>query len=246
MTACYRMHSQVQSFSDWVMTFEVLSRVGWLSSLSVSTRKRLLAVAELRRVPAGSTLYRVEDPPGGIYGIAAGFVDVLAAPGPFQMRLVHVASVGWWVGEAAAVSQSERRVELKTRTAVAAAYISAQGLERLALHDPSLWRDIAALTVRHLDTTMLYAASFASADLKLRLLVTLMRIVGPASELRSSLDFPVTQSDIAELTGLSRNTVSRLLGRLAEDRIIERNYRSITINVSRLKVVLGRQSQRVT
>ena len=73
------------------MNHEELSRIGWLGSLSTDTRKRLMSVAELRSIPSGSTLYRMEDPPGGLYGVAAGFVDVLTAPGPFQMRLVHVA-----------------------------------------------------------------------------------------------------------------------------------------------------------
>lgn len=199
----------------------------------------MLDASELRQVDANSTLYGLEDPPGGIYGIAEGFVDVLAAPGPFPMRLVHVASVGWWAGEAAAVTRSGRRVELKTRTNVTAAYISARNLERIARQNPVLWRDIATLTVSHLDTTMLYAASFASSDLKLRLLMTLARIIGPSIDLNNSLTLPLGQSDLAELTGLSRNTVSRLLSKLSQQRCVERHYGSITVDVNRLKALAG-------
>lgn len=223
---------------------QALLRIGWLSSLSEKSRRGLLDASELRHVPANSTLYGLEDPPGGVYGIADGFVDVLAAPGPFQMRLVHVASVGWWVGEAAAVSQSTRRVELKTRTNVTAAYVSARNLERLAGQDPVIWRDVAALTVRHLDTIMLYAASFASTDLKLRLLMTLARIIGPSIELSNSLTLPIGQSDLAELTGLSRNTVSRLLSKLSQQRCVERHYGSITIDVNRLKALVHSSTTR--
>lgn len=226
------------------MAHEALLRIGWLSSLSAKSRRSLLDASELRHVPANSTLYSLEDPPGGIYGIADGFVDVLAAPGPFPMRLVHVASVGWWVGEAAAVSRSGRRVELTTRTNVTATYVSATNLERLAGQDPVIWRDIAALTVRHLDTTMLYAASFASTDLKLRLLMTLARIIGPSIDLSSSLTLPIGQSDLAELTGLSRNTVSRLLSRLSQQRCVERHYGSITIDVNRLKALVHSSTTR--
>ena len=221
---------------------EVFTRSGWLSTLPERKRIALLGASETRVIPAGSTLYGLEDPPGGIYGIADGFVDALAAPGPFQMRLVHVAGAGWWVGEASVVSRSDRRVELRARTNVTAAYIAAPSLERLAHQDPSVWRDIAALTVRHLDMSMLYAAAFASADLKLRLLVTLMRIVGPAIESGGSIHLPLGQSDLAELTGLSRNTISRLLARLSEDRCIERNYGSITVNLNLLKSLLVRHS----
>ena len=219
---------------------EVLTRSGWLSTLPERKRRTLLGASETRLISAGSTLYGVEDPPGGIYGIADGFVDVLAAPGPFQMRLVHVAGAGWWTGEAAVASRSGRRVELRARTDVTAAYIAAPSLERLAHQDPSIWRDIAALTVRHLDTTMLYAAAFASADLKLRLLVTLMRIVGPATDQGGSVHLPLGQSELAELTGLSRNTISRLLASLSDDLCVERHYGSITVNLNLLQSLLAR------
>lgn len=217
------------------MTLEELSRIGWLGSLSAHTRKSFMAVADLRRVPSGSTLYRMEDPPGGIYGIASGFVDVLAAPGPFQMRLVHVAGPGWWAGEAAAASRSGRRVELKARTDVTAVYIAAPSLDRLSQQDQSIWRAIAALTVRHLDLTMLYAASFASTDLMLRLLMALVRTIGSGTELSGTFKLPLGQADLAELTGLSRNTVSRLLAALSAEGCVERHYASLTVNTSRLQ-----------
>jgi DNA-binding MarR family transcriptional regulator len=82
---------------------------------------------------------------------------------------------------------------------------------------------------------MLYAASFASADLKLRLLMAFMRIIGPAMDLRGSLNLPLGQVELAELTGLSRNTISRLLSKLSDDGCVERHYGSVTVNVNRLK-----------
>jgi CRP/FNR family transcriptional regulator, cyclic AMP receptor protein len=229
------MHTEVQSMMTPPKAYEALSQIGWLGTLPENTRRSLLGASELRHVPANSTLYGLEDPPGGIYGIANGFVDVLAAPGPFQMRLVHVASAGWWVGEAATASRSGRRVELRTRTNVTAAYLEARNLERLAGQDPAIWRHIAALTVRHLDTTMLYAASFASTDLRLRLLTALARIVGPAMELGGSCSLPLGQAELAELTGLSRNSISRLLSKLSDDGCVERHYGSVTVNVNCLK-----------
>ena len=220
-----------------------LSQIGWLGTLPKETRNSLLGASELCNLPANSTLYGLDDPSGGIYGIADGFVDVLAAPGPFQLRLVHVASVGWWIGEAAAASRSGRRVELRTRTNVMAAYIAARNLDRLAEQNPAIWRDIAALTVRHLDMAMLYAASFASTDLKLRLLMALVRIVGPAIDLGNSFHLPLGQAELAELSGLSRNTISRLLAQLSDVGCVERHYASLSVNVNCLKSLAEAASQ---
>lgn len=217
---------------------EILLRIGWLSLLPKQVQKNLLDVSEIRNSPAKSLLYSLEDPPGGLYGIVDGFVDVLAAPGPFQMRLVHVAGPGWWTGEAAAVSRGGRRVEVHTRTNATTIYIPAPNLERLGERDPAIWRQLATLTVRHLDLTMLYAASFASTDLVLRLLMALMRTIGPSIELGGTFSLPLGQADLAELTGLSRNTVSRLLSRLSDEGCVERHYASLTVNTSRLQKLI--------
>ena len=217
---------------------EILLRIGWLSTLPKQVQKNLLDVSEIRNSPAKSLLYSLEDPPGGLYGIVDGFVDVLAAPGPFQMRLVHVAGPGWWTGEAAAVSRGGRRVEVHTRTNATTIYIPAPSLERLGERDPAIWRQLATLTVRHLDLTMLYAASFASTDLVLRLLMALMRTIGPSIELGGTFSLPMGQADLAELTGLSRNTVSRLLARLSDEGCVERHYASLTVNASCLKKLI--------
>jgi CRP/FNR family cyclic AMP-dependent transcriptional regulator len=214
---------------------EILLRIGWLSTLPKHVQTSLLDVSEVRSFPEKTLLYGLEYPPGGLYGISEGFVDVLAAPGPFQMRLVHVAGAGWWTGEAAVVSRSGRRAELRTRTNVTAIYIGATSIEALSKRDPTTWRQIAALTVRHLDLTMLYAASFASTDLMLRLLMALMRTIGPGIELGGTFKLPLGQADLAELTGLSRNTVSRLLAKLSEKGCVDRHYASLTVNASRLK-----------
>jgi CRP/FNR family transcriptional regulator, cyclic AMP receptor protein len=238
------MHTEVQSMIAPSKAHEALSRIGWLSTLPKNTRNSLLGACEMRSLAANSMLYGLDDPSGGIYGIADGFVDVLAAPGPFQMRLVHVASVGWWAGESAAASRTARRVELRTRTDVTAAYIGARHLDRLAEQDPAIWRDIATLTVRHLDTAMLYAAAFASPDLKLRLLMALVRSIGPLMDFGGSFSLPLGQAELAELAGLSRNTISRLLASLSDEGFVKRNYGSITVDVDRLKSLVDAAAPR--
>lgn len=85
---------------------------------------------------------------------------------------------------------------------------------------------------------MLYAASFASTDLVLRLLMALMRTIGPSIELGGTFSLPMGQADLAELTGLSRNTVSRLLAKLSDEGCVERHYASLNVNASCLKKLI--------
>ena len=62
------------------------------------------------------------------------------------------------------------------------------------------------------------------------------RIGGTTSD--NSVDFPVTQTDLADATGMTPSHVNRLLQRFREDRLIELRSRTLTItNPARLKVI---------
>ena len=77
----------------------VLARRGWLSRQPKDFRDRFLAAAEFQTAAAGASIYALGDPPGGLYGLAAGYIDVLIAPGPLPPMLAHVAGPGWWIGD---------------------------------------------------------------------------------------------------------------------------------------------------
>ena len=75
--------------------------IGWLAGQPVAFRDALLEAGDVRVMSPGSSIYGLGDPPGGLYGLVEGLVDVLIAPGAWTPMLVHVATPGWWVGEAA-------------------------------------------------------------------------------------------------------------------------------------------------
>jgi CRP/FNR family transcriptional regulator, cyclic AMP receptor protein len=219
----------------------VLTGIGWLSTLPTGVRERFLSVSETRALPAGTVIYALDDPPGGLYGVADGFVDVLIAPGPFAPRLVHVGRAGWWFGEAAAATGTPRRAEVKTRTQVCVVHISAGSVARLAGEEPRLWSHLAALTVYHVDAALALAAALGSDDLELRILATLEQLVAPWAAANESVTLPIGQAELAEIAGMSRTTVVRVLSSLADAGCVERRYRSITVSVSRLREELQRR-----
>jgi hypothetical protein len=62
------------------------------------------------------------------------------------------------------------------------------------------------------------------------------RIVGETKD--HSIDFPITQADLADATGLTPSHVNRILQRFREDGLIELRSRTLTItNPVRLKDV---------
>ncbi len=193
---------------------EETRRVGWLAEQKESLREAMLARTELRERAIGEIIYLQGEPPGGVYGLASGSLNVVAALGPFMPRLVHVARPGWWVGEASMVSRTRTRVDITARAPSVIAVISAAAINDLARQHPDIWRALGRLTVDHMDNALLLAGCLLETDARNRIIGTLLRLSLPTPPDRGPVELPVTQGELAEMAGLSRNPVGPVLREL--------------------------------
>ncbi|WP_198654793.1 Crp/Fnr family transcriptional regulator [Albibacillus kandeliae] len=209
----------------------IFHRRGWLAAQPEPFRNAWMEISELRSVSRGDRLYSLGDPPGGVYGIAEGFADVMTASGYEPPVLAHIARPGWWVGEAAAVTGSPRRVEIRARTDLRVCYVSLRRLEELEEVFPIIWRLLAQMTVLHLDNALMYAASLLKGDARTKLVSTLVRLAGPEMLYEADISIPCSQQDLGEMSGLSRNSIGPAFRALEGDGLIRRGaYGSITYN----------------
>lgn len=193
---------------------EVLRAVrhtGWLAEQPAAFREALLARAELRERAMGAALYRQDDPPGCLYGLATGSLGVVAALGPAPPRLLHIARPGWWVGEASMVSRTQTRVEVTARAPSVVIVVAAAAITELARRDPLVWRYLGLLTVSHMDSALQLAGCALTSDPRDRVIGTLLRLARPAPHLPGPIDIPASQAELAELAGMSRNPVGPIL-----------------------------------
>ena len=114
----------------------IVGRTGWLAERPEAFRSTVLRRATLAHFSAGEAVFRFDDEPGGIYGIAGGIVTMTTAPRTETPRLVHLGEPGTWTGEACFVTREPRRVELR------AAAVERHALQR---HRP----ERAAQVARH-------------------------------------------------------------------------------------------------
>lgn len=220
-------------------TCRILREVGWLARQPDAFVRAIIDAAEVVEAPRGDLLYSLDSSTGGLYGILSGHVEVVVAPGPVEPMLVHLGGPGWWVGEAALVTRTPRRAELRARTDVRALYVPVAGVERIAGKDQSTWRRLSEITVDHMDNALSLATSLATRDLGRRLSMTLMRLAGPLAETSKRVVIPVAQGELGEMAGLSRNTVVRQLSTLKRAGAIESGYGQIVVNVEALRSVLA-------
>lgn len=207
----------------------IVAQGGWLARQPRPWAEALLAQARLRDYAAGDTITALGDAPGGLHCVVKGLADVLIAPGPFPPQLASLARPRWWVGEAAVMSRTTRRLGLIARTDVRMLLVPESAVTALAAEAPETWRRIGEITTAHVDAALLQAASLASSDLKLRLAAVLSRLTGADALCDAVTELPLTREEIGEIAGLSRNTVGRLLAELARDGIIKARYGRLVI-----------------
>lgn len=212
----------------------VLATRGWLSSQPEEFRSAILGRAVLRALSPGDRIYEIDDPPGGLYAVCDGYVDVHLATRSDSPRLVHVAQAGWWTGDAAFLSGTTRRAQLTARTAASVAYVDRDRMLQLCAEDPDASRRVAIITVSMLDHALSVIRAQWSDVPQDRVRAALFRLVGDGllfglGNDRDPVTFPVNRSDIAELSGLSRNAVGPILQDFSSKGAIELGYRRLIV-----------------
>ncbi len=219
---------------------DVVRQVGWLSKLPEPLQDALLARASMREHSKGEAIYLQGDPPGSLYGLVSGSLGVTASLGPAAPRLIHVARPGWWVGEAAMVSQTQTRVEVNARMPSHVLAVGAGAIAELARTTPELWRWLGLLTVSHMDSALKLAGCVLAPKARDRVAATLLRLAEPAPGDGAAIALDITQGELAEMCGLSRNPVGAVLQDLCARGAVECGRRRILVQNLDVLVRIGK------
>jgi CRP-like cAMP-binding protein len=212
---------------------------GWLSAQPSEFRAAILAEAQSFSLADGENIYRLEDAANGLFAVCEGFVNVLIAPHPNAPQLVHVAREGWWVGDAALITDSPRRADLTARTSTRVAYVPREAILRICEVQKDGWRTVAKLTVSMMDHAITIMSAQKIDKPQDRMSAILLALVGQGQLYgrggeTDPVEFPLNQWDIAELAGLSRNAAGNVLRQLQSKGAIELEYRRLKILDRRL------------
>lgn len=216
--------------SKLVEARNLVTKFGWLSRQPTAFRDSLLNRCKLRAFDTGQKLYGLDDRPGGVFGLAEGYVDVLLASGSSSPFLCFIGGPGWWVGEAAAGTGTSRRVEICARTAALAFELPASEFGRITAENPEAWRCFAELTVDHMDNALMLASTMAAENIHDRVASTLYRLAGAYRASDETIELPCTQREIAEMAGLSRNSVGPVMRTLANARLVHYGRGRVSFN----------------
>jgi CRP-like cAMP-binding protein len=202
----------------------IVSEKGWLSERPAPFRAEVLRRTTLARFAAGEVVFRLGDPPGGIYGMVAGIVTMTTAPPTEVPRLIHLGDPGTWTGEACFVTREPRRVEIRAFVDTTMMHLPLGAMDEMAAADPGVARHFARILVDSIDILIRVAHDLQKGDATRRVASVLQRFASIGDD-----PIPLSQAELGVLANASRKQVNAVLQRLAAVGLVQTTYRSVRI-----------------
>ncbi|MCK9544414.1 MAG: Crp/Fnr family transcriptional regulator [Novosphingobium sp.] len=197
----------------------------WLSGLPIARRDAIIRRLTFNSLPAGSSLYRMGDPPNGLFAVLDGRVRLVDYSAAGVELVAVIARPVFWIGEVSVLDGLERPHDAIAATSVRIAHLSMGAILDLASSEPLIWRDIALLSCIHQRMALRNTARIQTLPAIVRLAKFLVSISGGSPG--TSVD--LTQENLAQVIGVSRQRINVLLRQLKDRGLIRIAYRGIDL-----------------
>ncbi|MEA2475951.1 MAG: family transcriptional regulator, cyclic receptor protein [Actinomycetota bacterium] len=205
-----------------------LAKVRLFSELDEETLANVADRAMERNYPRGQIIFSQGDEGGSLYVLLGGLVKVVITGASGDEMLLTTLRAPATFGELALVDGRPRSASVEVGEPARVLIVSRDAWQDLVAAHPqlsdALMRNLASILRRLTDQ----ASDLALLDLPGRVAKMLMRsyeVLGRPS----ALDMRLTQTDIANMVGGSRQSVNQILGHLANRGYIEARGRIIVI-----------------
>lgn len=185
-----------------------------------------------RRYKVGASIYRKDDPAGGLFGLLRGGVALYITTPERGPELGHFLRPGAWFGGAPAFVGGGRQVGFRATRATELLYLPLHAINAIAAADALAWRCFAMIGFLNLEIAMSVSDDLRRRDHAKRLVAMLLHLGGCRQETPAELgpiEIDVGQAELAVLANVARNTAGTSLRRLARAGHIEIAYRCIRI-----------------
>lgn len=211
---------------------ETVLKRGWLSRTPERFQSSVLTQCQPRIFTAGKALFRVGDPPGGMFGLITGGLAIEISPSEQGPSIGGFGTPGAWYGEASAITGQPRRVSLVATRDVHVLHLPLNAIRAIVAEDPSAWRLIALATVIQLDAVVAAYDDLMRRDHDKRLVAILLHLSGCRRSTPSgytSIDVDVGQTDLARMSNVARTTAGVVLRDLELAGFVELSYRRVRV-----------------
>lgn len=214
---------------------------GWFAGQPASLQQIILHRAILLKVPAGKIIYRQGDPPTGLFGICSGRVKFSYTLQSGKEIVAGFGASGMWFGEVSMIDGLPRHHAATAASATTLVQIPRKQFDEIVTKEPALVRNFATLLCNNLRKVLFFHDEVNSQPPLIRLAQLLSLLaqgdVQPGD--KKDIVLEISQSQLASMIGLSRQTTNKLLQHLKERRLIEIQYGAIIVLNARELLRMG-------
>lgn len=222
---------------------------GLLSALPAAAARRVLAGAEMRYAVAGERIFSSGDPADALWICACGAVRLSRRSGNGRRRILRYVGEGGWFDPAGFVLGTQQ-CEADARTYAILLVLRRAEVQRMLAASPEFGRGLLqdlAEQVGSLGAALADDGALPLDALLAKTLAGLLRQHGrplqPEGE-ATRVDLPLTQTELGELIGYSRQRVNAALKRLERRGVVSLHGGTIVVDDARsLSAAAGEDAQ---
>lgn len=206
-----------------VLDLAPLDRVGWLAEQPQEFVDWAARCSRWRDYAAGQFVYHAGDPADGLYGLAAGGIEITFPLLAEEPVIVHRAEIGFWIGDNAELSETPRLVSLRAAVPSRLLHIPTPAIRALLVEHPAHWRAFYRLSARNTARAVAYLSEALALTARARICRRLLTLADGLREAN------ITQEELGHIVGVPRTSLRRCLADLEERGAIELRYRRVGI-----------------
>lgn len=212
---------------------QALPQRGWLARTDAEFRRELLALARPDRYAAGAVIYQAGDLRGDFFVVRAGVVLLHSRFAHPDAILLHMVHPGDSFGSTPALLAHARVATASARTPVQVLRVAGDDLRGLIKCRPEWAGELGRDLLHHCEVAMQAAGDLLIRDTAARCAAVLLRLGGRRWAEDEQADqpshVPASQSEIAMMVNVSRNTLNEVLRVFTERGIVALEYRSVLL-----------------
>ncbi|MCL6416481.1 Crp/Fnr family transcriptional regulator [Aestuariirhabdus sp. Z084] len=206
-----------------------LTSSGLFASMDPNLQQSLLKHARHIQLPPSQVLYRRGDKPKGFYGLLSGEIQLTASDSTGKQLLFGTIEAGWWCGEIPAL---DGEPYAQTATAIVQSellMIPLTEFDRVLSEHPELYRHFIRILCRRIRLAGQLLEESAFYDLTTRVASQLLRLCR-LHRPDATQHLQYSQAQIADMLGITRQSLHRVLKNWQQQGWIELSYASIKID----------------
>lgn len=185
-----------------------------------------------RRFNSGQIIFHHGDPGGLLYIISKGKVKITHSTAEGQEALLAILGEGDFFGELALLDDSPRSATAEALEPTKTLTLHRDDFLRYLSYNPDFSKHVLQTLAQHIRRLNNQISDIFFLDLPGRLARTLLQLAEQHGRVNTDgilIDLSLTQTDLAEMTGATRVSVNKALGRFRRARWIKTQGRRFTI-----------------